>query len=356
MKANLAIIGKIRAGLGSGTLVGPVLWVALISLAVGVMVISLGIGRYHIRASNVLAILSSNFLDLTPTWKPAAQRVVLFVRLPRILLAFMAGVGLSLAGAGLQGVFRNPLAGPQIIGVSSGAAFGGVLAILWYENHYLTILFSFAAGMAALAFVYIIGGSRERSSVLTLVLAGVVTGAFFSALISLVKLLADPFDKLPAIVIWLMGSFATATFEKVFLCGVPLLLGAVLIYLLRFRLNLLSLGDEEAAGLGLKVAQTRWLVLTLVTLCTAPVVAVSGVIGWVGLVIPHFARLLVGPDHRSLLPGAALMGGIYVVIIDDLARTLTPAEIPLGILTALIGAPIFVYLLKITRDKGWKDD
>ena len=356
MRIHLAIFQKIRTYLDREGLIGPVFWIVLIFLAIGVMVVSLGLGRYQVKASNVAAILSSYFLDLTPTWRPSDQRVVLFVRLPRILLAFMAGAGLSLAGASLQGVFRNPLAGPQIIGVSSGAAFGGVLAILWYENHYLTILFSFVAGMAALAFVYILGGTRERSSVLTLILAGIVTGAFFSALISLVKLLADPFDKLPAIVIWLMGSFATATFEKAFLCGVPLLFGVILTYFLRFRLNLLSLGDEEAAGLGLKVTQTRWLILTLVTLCTAPVVAVSGIIGWVGLVVPHFTRLLIGPDHRSLLPGAALLGGIYVVIIDDLARTLTPAEIPLGILTALIGAPVFACLLKKTRERGWQDD
>ena len=258
-----------------------------------------------------------------------------------------------MAGAGLQGVFRNPLVGPQIIGVSSGASFGGVLAILLFESQVWTIGLAFVFGLAAVSIVYFMSRVGGRSPVLTLVLAGVVTSAFFSALVSLVKYTADPYDKLPAIVFWLMGSLATVTHEKLLIASGPVLAAGMVLYLMSFRINVLSLGDEEAEGLGVRVEANRRVVLVCVTLITSSLVAICGVIGWVGLVVPHIGRMIVGPDHRVLLPTSGLLGAIYLLVIDDLARALTPAEIPIGIITAVIGAPVFGYLLKRTQAKGW---
>ena len=189
-----------------------------------------------------------------------------------------------------------------------------------------------------------------------LVLAGIVTSAFFSALVSVTKFVADPDDKLPAIVFWLMGSFASASYEKVWLMAVPVVLGSVVIYLMRFQINVLSLGDEEAQALGVKVERTRWIALIAIALISSAVVAAAGVIGWVGLVIPHFARMLTGPDHKVLIPAAMLIGASYLIHIDNVARTAIAAEIPVGIITALIGAPIFGLLLRRAANKGWTSE
>ena len=256
------------------------------------MLLSLGIGRFSVSVSNVISILLGNILPIEPTWKPVEERVVELIRMPRILIAALAGAGLAVAGAALQGVFRNPLVGPQIIGVSSGAAFGGALAILVSESQVLLIGAAFGFGMLAMLVVYTISRQQGRASILMLVLSGIVTSAFFSALVSITKFVADPDDKLPAIVFWLMGSFASASYEKVLLIGIPVVSGALVVYLMRFQINILSLGDEEAQSLGLKVERTRWIVLVAVALISAAVVAAAGIVGWVGLVIPHFARLL----------------------------------------------------------------
>ena len=273
-----------------------------------------------------------------------------------MLLAVLTGAGLAIAGATLQGVFRNPLVGPQIVGVSSGAAFGGALAILLFSSAYAILGLAVAFGIAAIALVYWMSRIAGRNPVLMLVLSGVVVGAFFAALIALVKYVADPDDKLPAIVFWLMGSFATATFEKVALVAPPILAAGGLLFAIRFRINVLSLGDEEAEGLGVRVEASRWFAILCVTVITASVVAAAGIVGWVGLVVPHLARMVVGPDHRQLMPASALMGGLYLLIIDNLARVATASEIPLGVITALIGAPVFAALLRKTEGGGWKHD
>ena len=317
------------------------------------VIVSLAIGRFPVAISKVTYLLASHIIPLDTIWSETDVRVVELIRLPRIIMAVLTGAGLGIAGASLQGVFRNPLVGPQIIGVSSGASFGGVLAILLFENHFLTIGLAFIFGLTAVVIVYSMGRVRSRSPVLTLVLAGVVTSAFFSALVSLMKYTADPYDKLPAIVFWLMGSLATITHQKLLIACVPVLGASMILLLMAFRLNVLSLGDEEAEAMGVKVEFNRVVVIVCVTAITSSLVAVCGVIGWVGLVIPHIGRMIVGPDHRLLLPISALLGGLYLLLIDDLARALTASEIPIGIITAVIGAPIFGYLLRKTHSSGW---
>lgn len=328
-----------------------VLWV-LATLFIAVAVCSLGVGRYGISAARVVAILIDPIISANPTVSAVERTVVFTVRLPRVLLAMFAGGGLALAGATLQGVFRNPLVGPQIIGVSSGAAFGGTLAILLGFPSYCLLSSAFLFGLFALFLVYGLNILVGRKNILALVLSGVVVSGFFGALVSLVQYLADTDEKLPAIVFWLLGSFATANASKLELIAIPVLVASGFLLALRWRVNLLSLGDEDAAALGVRVELLRWMILCLVTVIVAAQVAVSGIIGWVGLIVPHMARTVVGPDHRFMLPASLMIGSIYVVLIDDVARTLSATEIPLGILTALIGAPVFAILLRHSQSQG----
>jgi len=346
-----------RSGVRARTrLVEARLWPVLAVMLAGVFCVSLGVGRFHVPIGHVFGILLSHLTPVDPFWSGVEGRVVELIRMPRLIVAGLAGGGLALAGAALQGTFRNPLVGPQIIGVSSGAAFGGSLAIMASDSATLLILCAFGFGLLSMAVVYGISRIGGRSPILMLVLSGVVTSAFFTALVSLIKYLADPDDKLPAIVYWLMGSFASATYGKALVLAVTVGIGGIVIYLLRFRINLLSLGDEEAMALGVAVERTRWLIMVCVTLIVAAVVSVAGVVGWVGLVVPHIARMIAGPDNRVLLPASALIGATYLIVIDDVARTATAAEIPLGVITAIIGAPVFAYLLRRTQAKGWKHD
>ena len=336
-------------------------WFLISLLLIVVILVALCTGRYPLSINVVMAVLVSAIfpiedLNLLTQWTMTEQRVVMAIRLPRILIAALTGAGLSVAGAALQGIFRNPLVGPQIIGVSSGAALGGAVAIVLFSSLMLTTALAFVGGLLAMTLVYFLGRYGGSTRVLMLILAGVVISAFFTALISLLTYFADPNSTLPTIVFWLMGSFSTITYHKLFLVTLPVLLGILLLFLLRFRINVLSLGDENAAALGVSVEKTRWLVLIATTLITAATVAVAGTIGWVGLVVPHIARIIVGPDHQKLLPTAVAFGAIYMIIIDTLARSATSAEIPLGVLTALIGAPVFVWLLRKNQDKGWHRD
>ncbi|RDI32524.1 iron complex transport system permease protein [Rhodococcus sp. AG1013] len=244
---------------------------------------------------------------------------------------------------------------PQILGVSSGASFGGVLALMLGIGSTFLVGGAFLFGLVALGMVLLIGRSRSGGAILMIVLGGVVTSAFFSALVSFITYIADPYSTLPSIVFWLMGSLATADMAKVAVAAVPILLGAALILALRWRINILSLGDDDAASLRVNPGQLRAVLLMMVALMTAGAVAVSGVIGWVGLVVPHLARLWVGPDHRISMPTTFVLGAAYLTIIDTLSRTVTSREIPLGILTAIIGAPVFVLLLQNSRRQAFID-
>lgn len=322
---------------------------ALVVVCVG----ALAVGRFTVPLTDVVRILASQIASVTPTWSGTEQSVVLLVRLPRILLGVLVGGGLAISGAALQAVFRNPLVSPQIIGVSAGASFGGALALLLGLGSVALVGGAFAFGFAALLILFLVTATRGAVPVLMIVLAGVVTGSFFSALVSLITYIANPYDQLPAIVFWLLGSVATATYAKVAIAVGPIVAGTAVVMLLRWRINVLSLGDDDAAALGMHPARIRWVLLCAVALVVAGAVAVSGVIGWVGLVIPHLARMWVGPDHRVLLPVSLLMGAGYLVLIDTLARTITAAEIPLGVLTAMIGAPAFFLLLRRNRERIW---
>jgi len=333
------------------TRTGPDTWLPVLYIALGVALISALLwsmvsGRYQVPFGHVVAILAAHVVDLTPSWTPTELIVVEVVRLPRVLTAAIAGAGLSLCGAVLQGLFRNPLVGPQTIGVSSGAALGGVTAILFFGFDNFVQIGAFVGAAAALLAVLAIHRSDSLSPILTLVLAGVVVSAFCGALVGLATYVADPETKLPDIVFWLLGSFASATWPKLSLLSVCTAVAGVVLLGMRWRINVLSLGDEDARSLGVNPARDRVILLTATCLAISAQVAVSGTIGWVGLVIPNLARLMVGADHRRLLPVSTLMGAVFLVVADTLARDLTAAEIPVGIVTAIVGTPVFAYLLR----------
>ena len=282
-----------------------------------------------------------------------AAIVVWNIRVPRVAAALLVGAALAAAGASYQALFRNPLVSPDILGVSAGAGLGAVAGIFLSLPVAAIQASAFVGGMAAVGVVTLVASMvRNTDRTLTLVLIGVVIGALAGAATSLLKVMADPYDQLPAITFWLLGSLAAITTEDILPALPMVLIGLIPLALLRWRINVLSLGDEEARALGIEVGRTRFLVIAAATLITASVTALAGVVGWVGLVIPHIARMLVGPCFGRLLPVSVLIGAGYLLIVDTLARTIAQVEVPLGILTAVIGAPFFVWLLARGR-RGW---
>jgi iron complex transport system permease protein len=279
--------------------------------------------------------------------------VLFFVRLPRVAAAMLVGAALAAAGAAYQGLFRNPLVSPDILGVSAGAGLGAVLGIFLALPVVGIQLLAFLVGLGTVGLVLLIAASvRGREPVLVLVLAGVVVGALAGSVISLLKVLADPYDQLPAITFWLLGSLAAIKLEDLTTTVPVAALGLVPLALLRWRINVLSLGDEEAKALGINAGRLRIVVIAAATLMTASVVAIAGIIGWVGLIMPHMARMLVGPNFDRLLPAAMILGAGYLLLVDTLARTIAAVETPIGILTAFVGAPVFLWLLARGRH-GW---
>lgn len=311
---------------------------------------SLCLGRYQIAPAKALNIL---FNTILPGNSAAGleSSVVMDIRLPRALLAMLVGAGLSVSGAAFQGLFSNPLVSPHILGVSAGAGFGAALGILVSGHIAVIQTLALIFGLAAIMLTFLISRRNGMTQLFMLVLAGVVVGALFQALISLIKYIADPEDKLPTIVYWLMGSLTGGSYNDLAI-AIPLIgIGILVIWLLRWRINILSLDDEEARSMGINVERTRWVIIAAATVITAVSVSLCGIIGWVGLVIPHIGRMLVGPDHQRLIPACISIGAFYLLLIDDVARTVTAAEIPLSILTAVIGAPFFAYLLRRTGGK-----
>jgi iron complex transport system permease protein len=326
--------------------------ILLILLPVALFLISLFFGRYPISPLTVIQVLASKIFPIGHSWPDAVETVIFQIRLPRALLAMFVGASLSISGAAYQGMFRNPLVSPDILGVSAAAGFGAALAILLSGNSVAIQVSAFAFGILGVILTYLISRVYKTTPILMLVLSGVVVSAFFGALISVTKFVADPYQKLPAITFWLMGSLSTASLKDVVTVLPSIFLGTVGLMLVRWRINVLSMGDEEARSLGVNTERLKIIIIVCATLLTAAAVCVSGIIGWVGLIIPHVGRMLVGPDHRWLLPASIALGAAYVLLMDDLARIVTSAEIPLGILTAIIGAPFFAYLLRRSKG-GW---
>ncbi|MCR4443361.1 MAG: iron ABC transporter permease [Peptococcaceae bacterium] len=326
--------------------------IILPALPLLVFLFSFPLGRYPISSGQLLTILVAKVFPIAPTWPSTLETVVFHVRLPRMLAAMLVGAALATAGAAYQGMFKNPLVSPDILGASAGASFGAALAIHLSMGLVGIQISSFLFGLLAVGLTCMLSSRIRHDQVLILVLAGILMGTLFSSGTALLKYIADPYDKLPAITFWLMGSLAAIAPRDVWTAMVPILIGMLPLYLLRWRLNVLSLGEEEACSLGLDTGRLRLIVIFCSTLITAASVAISGMIGWVGLIIPHLARMFVGPNYRELLPAAMLIGSAYLMLVDDLARVLTSVEIPLGILTSIIGAPFFLYILLNAR-RGW---
>ncbi len=341
---------------GRYPLYGPrrlIAWL-LVSLAV-LFVASLFVGRYQADGAALWSVFSRLLSGDFPGDPMAVDTMVVWwLRLPRCLMAIMVGMSLALSGAVYQGLFRNPLVSPDILGVSAGCTFGAALGLVLPGDSFLQVhLLSFAFGLLAVYTALGIARLVSVKPVIVLVLAGMVVLSFFNALLMVVKYFSDPHDELPTIVFWIMGSLTRVTWTDVGITA-PFCLGILVLFLLlRFRLNILSLGDLQAKAHGVEPGLFRFVLISASSLIVAITVATCGQICWIGLVVPHIARTLVGPDHKHMLPVTALLGSIFLLAADDLARSLTTSEIPVGIITALTGAPVFAYLLYRNRGSGW---
>jgi len=309
------------------------------------IVFSFFIGRYPISPSELFNILLSRIFPIEHFCTDQMETVLFNVRLPRIILAGLVGCCLSTAGAAYQGIFQNPMAAPDVLGATAGAAFGAALAILNDGSYLMITLSAFIFSLLTVTIVYLVSKKTKGAKVLGLILAGIMVSSLFSAGTSFIKLVADPGNQLPAITYWLMGSLSGATKNTVAMVSIPMAIGMVPIFLVRWRINVLTLGDDEARTMGINSTHLRLLVIVCATLVTAASVSISGMIGWVGLVIPHLARRMVGNNYKHLMPASMLFGAIFMLLVDDISRNLLQTEIPIGILTAFVGAPFFVYLI-----------
>jgi iron complex transport system permease protein len=327
----------------------PVMLILLFVLAT-IVLASFTVGRYPIPAGDLLRYLfSGEYVDEN------LPVLIMHVRLPRILIAVLAGGALSVSGVVYQGLFRNPMVSPDILGVSAGAGLGAAVAILLSAGLVALQVSAFAAGLlavfASLSVSRLPGLNHDR--ILMLILSGMIVGALFNALIMLMKYLADSESKLPEITFWLMGSLTNVTMYEIKHILPIVLFSLIPLALNAWKLNILSFGDEEARALGIDTSRLRFTSIACASLLTASIVSVTGIIGWVGLIIPHFARFMVGPDHRALLPASFLTGASFLLLVDDLSRTVSSLEIPLGVITSLVGAPLFFLVLRMTRKKVW---
>ena len=321
-----------------------------------IMVISLCLGKYPLNLTEIGSFFRHEWFGggaLSPERLELLQNLLLEIRLPRILAAALIGAALAASGTAYQAMFVNPLVSPSLLGVLAGASFGAALGMVFFKNWYAVQCATFLGGVAAVAVAVGLARIYRVSGTIMLVLGGVISGALFSALLSLIKYLADPYNQLPAIVYWLMGNLSLADRTTVLRVSLPIGLGLGVLMVSARHLNVLSMGDEEAAALGINVRRVRLLVITAATLISALTVVVAGAVGWVGLIIPHIARMLVGPDNETLLPVSALLGAGYLIVVDDVARLAFAFELPIGIVTALVGIPFFMLVLGNAR-KGWQ--
>lgn len=329
-------------------------FLALILIPIISFLFSITLGRYSITISDIFQILLAKLLGKATDYPKVLETVIFQVRIPRVLAAMIIGSSLSISGSVYQGMFKNPMVSPDLLGTSAGAGFGAALGILLSYSSLGIQGLSFAFGLLAVFLTYGISAKLGRNGNLmfVLILAGMLVGTIFQSFISLTKYMADPYDKLPAITFWLMGSLASINKRDVLMLIVPFLLGTIPLFLVRWHLNTLSFGEEEAKSMGIDTKKLRFLVIICSTILTASAVSVAGMVGWVGLIVPHLARMIVGPNFKVLLPATALLGSTYLLLVDNIARTMSHIEIPLGILTSLIGAPFFIYLL-FKVGKGW---
>lgn len=333
-------------------------FLAIVLLTVFLVVfflISMTFGQYGLTLQEVVQTIGHYFFGITPDgYQDVNEKVIINIRFPRVIAAIVIGGALATAGASYQGLFRNPMVSPDLLGASSGAAFGAAITLLFDGSLLEVQIVAFIFGLIAVGISYSVSNivSRGQNMILNLVLTGMVVTSLFSAFISLIKYVADTNTKLPAITYWLLGGLTSIhTSDLPMLIG-PVVIGLVPLILLRYRLNVLSFGEEEARALGVNTKVIRLVNILCATLVTSASVAAGGMIGWVGLVIPHLARLLVGPNNEVVLPVSMLIGGIFLLLVDDITRVFFSAEVPLGVLTALVGAPFFLYLLAKGR-KSW---
>lgn len=332
----------------------PVVWGFMIILPFILFFVSLFLGRYMINPGDVVKILLNQLpgTNITPTWETTAETVVIKVRFPRAVMAALVGAGLSMSGAAFQGMFQNPLVSPYVLGVSAGASFGAALGLLMSWPTWMVEIIAFIMGIIAVAVTYAMAHLYKTTPILMLVLSGMVVSAFFQALVSLVKFAADDEDKLPAITFWLMGSLGKIGLDDLAPSAIPMIVAMAVLYAIRWRLNVISMGEREAESLGVNTERVKLVVIIATTLISSLTVSLCGIIGWVGQVIPHFCRMIVGPNHKALIPATIFVGASYIIVIDNLCRLVSVTEIPIGILTSVVGAPVFAYLLRKTKG-GW---
>lgn len=321
-----------------------ILWLSVIILMV-VFVLSLVVGQYRVPLEETFRIMFSKIFTINRTWDNIQQAVIMDLRLPRTVAAVIIGAALSLSGATYQSIFKNPMVSPDLLGVSSGACVGAASAILLNGSSILIQISAFAGGLIAVAITLMIPRLIRNESTTVLVLSGIVISSLMSSIMSIIKFVADTDTQLAEITYWMMGSFAMTTFESMLPVLPTILIPMAVILMMRYRLNVLSLGDNEAKSLGINLRTTRGMFILCSTLITASSVCLSGTIGWVGLVIPHTARMVIGSDNKRMLPIAMIFGGVFMLFIDILCRTITAAELRLGILTGVIGAPFFIFIL-----------
>lgn len=332
-----------------------VLITVLAILLVLFVIFSMCAGMYKMTPGEVVGAVLHHFFNIELAgYEAIHETVIINVRFPRVIAATVIGMALAGAGSSYQGLFRNPMVSPDLLGASSGAAFGAAISLLLDAPLWSVQICSFACGLLAVALAYSISSivSRGDNVVLSLVLTGMVVSAMFSAFVSIVKYVADPDTKLPSITYWLMGGLQGMQVKDLPWLIVPFIIGVIPMILFRYRLNLLSFGEEEAKALGVNTRLIRGIYITCATLVTSASVAAAGMIGWVGLVIPHLTRFIVGPNYRHLMPASILVGGVFLLLVDNITRVFFLVEVPLGILTALVGAPFFLFLLAKGR-KGW---
>lgn len=328
------------------------LLLATLTLAI-VALLSLLWGQYQIDMSTFVEYLNYKLFskgEIDSQTFTLIDNIILEIRLPRVLLAILLGAALSTSGAVFQAMFVNPLVSPGILGVLAGASFGAACGMLLSDNWLIVQVLAFAFGFVAVGFAVLIGSmvTNSRSTVM-LVLGGVISAALFTSLLSIIKYVADPYSTLPAIVYWLMGSLSMAQLNEVAFVAIPILLSITGMIFMSKYFDLMSLGDEEAKALGVNVKLIRIVAIILATLASSLSVVMAGIIGWVGLIIPHIVRMAVGPSHRLLIPLSAIVGGAFLLLADAISRLALSVEIPIGILTSLIGIPIFIIVLKNAR-------